>query len=59
MKMKKRLRQMALIIIALAMSIGALAQQKTITGRVLDADSRPVPGVTVSVKGKSSATTHY
>ena len=32
-----------------------LAQQKTITGRVVDANNQPLPSVTVSVKGKANS----
>jgi len=54
--MIQRLRQVALVILASMISFSVLAQQKTITGRVLDAGSKPLPGVTVSVKGKTTAT---
>jgi TonB-dependent starch-binding outer membrane protein SusC len=68
MKMTKRLRHLAaltagfwrlmtLLILALILNLGAWAQQKTITGKVLDNNSRPLPGVTVSVKNKNTATT--
>lgn len=57
MKMEKRLRQAALLAIAMITSFTMLAQQKTITGKVLDPDSRPLQGVTVMVKGKTTATT--
>jgi TonB-linked SusC/RagA family outer membrane protein len=57
MKMKKRLRQASLIAIALMLSVGLLAQQKTITGKVRDEGSQPLPGVTLSVKVKTTATT--
>jgi TonB-linked SusC/RagA family outer membrane protein len=56
MKMIQRLRQVALVLLAIMISLGALAQQKTVTGRVLDAGSKPLQGVTVSVKGKTTAT---
>jgi TonB-linked SusC/RagA family outer membrane protein len=56
MKMKKRLRQASLFAIALLLSLGVLAQEKTITGKVLDQNSRPLPGATVSVKGKTTGT---
>jgi TonB-linked SusC/RagA family outer membrane protein len=56
MKMIQRLRQVALVLLAGMISFSALAQQKTVTGRVLDAGSKPLQGVTVSVKGKTTAT---
>ncbi|MEO8405099.1 MAG: SusC/RagA family TonB-linked outer membrane protein [Chitinophagaceae bacterium] len=55
--MKKRLCHLALVFIALTMSVGATAQQKTITGRVLDAGNKPLQGVTVSVKNKKNTAT--
>jgi TonB-linked SusC/RagA family outer membrane protein len=33
------------------------AQQKTVTGKVVDADGKPVPGVNVSIKGSTKTTT--
>lgn len=57
MKLKKRLRQLAMLTLALTMSISMMAQQKTITGRVLDANNHPLPGVTVTLKSKKAATT--
>ena len=57
MKMKKRLRHLTMVIIALTVSMGVLAQQKTISGRVVDAGNQPMSGVTVTVKGKNTATT--
>ena len=55
--MKKRLRQLVLLIITLTVSLGILAREKPIQGKVLDADGRPLAGVTVSVKGRNAATT--
>jgi hypothetical protein len=57
MKMKKRLRHMALIAISLIVAMGAVAQEKTVHGTVKDASNRPLIGVTVTVKGKNTATT--
>jgi TonB-linked SusC/RagA family outer membrane protein len=58
MKFTQRLRQlMALMAITFLMHTALLAQQKTITGRVLDANNQPLPGVTVSVKGKTTSVT--
>ncbi|MEI9945341.1 MAG: SusC/RagA family TonB-linked outer membrane protein [Chitinophagaceae bacterium] len=54
--MKKRLRHLTLSAIALFMSMAILAQQRTITGKVLGADNQPLPAVTVSVKGKTTST---
>src|SRR5450432_2224853 len=55
MKMKRRLPKMALTAIALVMSVSMLAQQRVISGRVSDANNQPLPGATVSVKGKSNS----
>ena len=58
--MKKRLRLLQLIglfITAIASSIVANSQQKTVSGTVLDDLGRPLSGVTVSVKGKTVAST--
>ena len=43
-------------ILLLMFCLSIRAQQKTITGRVTDADNHPLTGVTVSVKNKSAAT---
>ena len=55
MKIKKRLRRTALLAIAFTISISVLAQQRTITGKVMGEKGRPLPGVTVSVKNKTNA----
>ena len=57
MKIKQRLLQLTLVTIALTISMGAVAQQRTITGKVLGVSSQPLPGVTITVKGKNTATT--
>ena len=48
---------MLLGILTLMLCLSVRAQQKTITGKVRDADNRPMPGVTVSIKNKKVATT--
>lgn len=48
-------RLTALLAVFLLCTISIFAQTKTITGRVTDQDGKGVPGVTVSVKGTSSA----
>src|SRR5579863_7400451 len=55
--MKKRLRHMALVAITLIVGLGVRAQEKTVEGKVNDASNRPLAGVTVTVKGKTVATT--
>src|ERR1700761_366029 len=57
MKMKKRLRHMAMIAITFIVCLGAQAQEKTTKGKVSDASNNPLPGVTVTVKGSHVATT--
>src|SRR5882724_10248326 len=54
--MKKRLRSVGLLFLALTFSAFAMAQQKTITGKVSDSTGKPVEGVTVSVKRKNVTT---
>lgn len=53
--MKKRLRPVGLFLFAIAISGISLAQQKTVTGKVVDAEGKPLGGVTVSVKKKKAA----
>lgn len=53
--MKKRLRPIGLLFIAVMITALALAQQKTVTGKVFDAAGKPLAGVTVSVKNKNIA----
>ncbi len=48
---------MALIAIALIVCLGAVAQDRMTQGKVSDASNRPLAGVTVTVKGKKTATT--
>ncbi|MES1215384.1 MAG: SusC/RagA family TonB-linked outer membrane protein [Bacteroidota bacterium] len=50
------LRPFFFFLVLLFFSSFAFAQQRTISGRVLDANSIPLPGVTVAVKGKSTST---
>src|SRR5580765_2100477 len=54
--MKKRLRPIGLLTIAISISIFSIAQQKKITGRVLDPAGKALVGVTVSVKNKGIGT---
>jgi iron complex outermembrane receptor protein len=57
MKMKKRLLQVTLPVVAVLLSLTVLAQPRTITGKVSDAGNKPLAGVTVSVKNKTNAAT--
>ena len=53
---KRRLLYTLLGILTLLSGLQLRAQQKTITGKVLDAENNPVVGVTVTVKGQNRAT---
>src|SRR6185295_10473492 len=57
MKITKRLRRMAMMAIAITISISVQAQPKAITGKVTCEGGVPLPGVTVSVKNKTNAST--
>ncbi|MCG2614156.1 SusC/RagA family TonB-linked outer membrane protein [Terrimonas sp. NA20] len=51
------MRKLAIAMLALcAIFMPATAQQKKITGKVLDGDAHPVPGASVTIKGASSGT---
>ncbi|MBT6766499.1 MAG: SusC/RagA family TonB-linked outer membrane protein, partial [Prolixibacteraceae bacterium] len=50
------LAKLFLVGIFLISQLGAMAQQKTITGTVVGDDGVPIPGVTVFVKGTTSGT---
>lgn len=56
LKMKKRFRPVGLFLLAIAICGISVAQQKTVTGRILNPGSQPLPGVTVTVKGKNITT---
>lgn len=45
-----------LVGIFLISQLGAIAQQKSLTGKVTGEDGNPVPGVTVVVKGTTTGT---
>ena len=53
---KHLLKKALLLQFFLLLSCLLFAQQKTVTGRVLDADGKPVPSVTVTVKGTATST---
>jgi len=55
--MKKRLRPLIMGLIALVTCLSTFGQQRTIIGKVVDADNRPLQGVSVSVKYKSNTAT--
>lgn len=54
--MKKRLSGILTLLLVLVVQI-AFAQEKTVTGTVLDPDGMPMIGVTVQVKGTNQGTT--
>ncbi len=53
--MKQKLRLLLILLIALITEVG-LAQEKTVTGTVTDADGLPLPGVNVLIKGTATGT---
>ena len=57
MKLRKRWRPAILLAAMLSVLQMAIAQNRTITGKVLDVSGTPLSGVVVVVKGKSAATT--
>lgn len=54
--MKKRLRHVTLHVIMLLIACNLWAQQKSITGKIIDAQSKPIEGASIIVKGKTNAT---
>ena len=54
--MKKRLRYYGLIIICLFTTMSLQAQQKTVKGQIIDASQLSIPGVTITVQNKKTAT---
>ncbi len=54
--MKKRLRHVTLHVITLLIACNLWAQQKSITGKIIDAQSKPIEGASIIVKGKTNAT---
>jgi len=56
MLVKKAVQQLWLAMCLLLTTTVALAQQRTVTGTVTDANNQPVAGATVAVKGTNVAT---
>lgn len=54
--MNKTMRKLQLLFIILLSSSVALAQQQTVSGKVIDATGVGIPGVSILVKGTSSGT---
>lgn len=54
MHMRRLLYAIGLPVVMLFLSLAAAAQDKVISGRVLDTAGRGIPGVSVSVKGQTS-----
>jgi TonB-dependent SusC/RagA subfamily outer membrane receptor len=51
------MRKLAIAMLAMcAFFVSATAQQKKITGKILDSDAHPIPGASVIIKGSSSGT---
>jgi TonB-linked SusC/RagA family outer membrane protein len=57
MKLKQRLRQYGLFVLALLFNQLLFAQARTVSGKVTDETGAPIVGVTVEVKGKQLSTT--
>ncbi len=53
---KQILKKVLLLQLSVLFSCLLFAQQKTVTGKVIDADGKPVAGVSVSIKGTSTGT---
>ena len=53
--MNKRLTRLCFIG-ALFLCLGAFAQEKTVTGTVIDTNGAPLPGVSIVVQGTSNGT---
>ncbi len=51
---KLHLRKVLLLQFLLLLGCISFAQQKTVTGKVLDADGNPLPGVTIGIKGTNT-----
>ncbi len=54
--MKKQLLYYVLMVVALLTCFNTIAQDRTITGKVTDASESTLPGVSVSIKNKKTAT---
>ena len=52
---KQLLKKALLLQVFVLLSCILFAQQKTVTGKVLDADGNPLVGVTVSIKGTKTS----
>ena len=53
---KHLLKKVLLLQLLLLFNAVLFAQQKTVTGKVLDADGKPIPNVTVNIKGTNTST---
>jgi len=53
---KKQLLKLLFCPLLLLISIAALAQQVSVTGKVTDQNGDPIPGVNITVKGTSRGT---
>ena len=56
-RLYERLTRTSLVIVFLAMFSGAYAQERTVSGKVIDSDNLAVPGVNIVKKGTTSGTT--
>lgn len=55
--MKQFLRKALLLPVLLLLSCFLFAQQKTVTGKIVDTDGKPIQGVTIGIKGNTTSTT--
>ena len=55
--MKQFLRKALLLPVLLLLSCFLFAQQKTVTGKIVDTDGKPIQGVTIGIKGNTTTTT--
>jgi TonB-dependent SusC/RagA subfamily outer membrane receptor len=55
--MKQFLRKALLLPVLLLLSCFLFAQQKTVTGKIVDTDGKPIQGVTIGIKGSTTTTT--
>lgn len=53
----KQLRMLCSMLLLLALSVGASAQNRTVSGKITDESGEAVPGVNITVKGKKITTT--
>jgi TonB-linked SusC/RagA family outer membrane protein len=53
MNLQQKIRFLLSFILLLLVTVGAFAQEREVTGQITDSEGKPIPGVTISVKGTS------